>query len=405
MKLWPNYWGRFQKLRQRSGTLGALKIAGHKVLRTMRHTKSDISQHYAFVSQPEFGPEGNSETFAASVLWFVPDFQIGSGGHLNIFRLIAHLDRLEFQNVIVIVGGSQFTHAQQARACIVQNFAPIQAQVVIGTENLPACRFAMATSWITAYYVRAFRGAVHKGYFVQDFEPWFYPAGTESLFAENTYRFGFFGITAGNWLCDKLLRDYGMEAWPMGFSVDHRTYFPNEQMKSGSPTVFFYARPPTPRRAFELGILALNEVTKKVPNLKVVLAGWDVKDHRIAFDYVDRGVLSLNELPDVYRQCQVALVISCSNLSLLPLEIMACGCAVVSNKGPQVEWVLNSNNSVLTEPNIESLAEGITTLIRDESLRQKICAEGIKTAQQTSWQAEAERVAKFLEHQSRAVMT
>lgn len=400
MKQLANYWGRFLKLRNRLGTLGAFKKAGSKLLRALRRPKADLLGHYAFVSQPEFGLDGNGQTSATSVLWFVPDFQIGSGGHLNIFRLVAHLDQLGFQNTIAIVGGSQFTHPKHAQECIVKNFAPIQGRVVIGIENLPAARFAMATSWTSAYYVRAFRGAVHKGYFVQDFEPWFYPAGTEAQFAENTYRFGFFGITAGNWLADKLLQDYGMQTSPMGFSVDHTTYFSTEHSTGGPPTVFFYARPPTPRRAFELGILALAEVAKKVPNLKVIMAGWNVRNYKIPFEYRNDGVLSLSELPDVYRHCQAALVISCSNLSLLPLEIMACGCPVVSNKGPQVEWLLNSGNAVLTEPSIEGLAEGLIKLIRDEGFRREIRAEAIQTAQQTSWKVEAERVAKILEIRS-----
>jgi hypothetical protein len=31
-----------------------------------------------------------------------------------------------------------------------------------------------------------------------DFEPWFYPMGTDYVLAENTYRFNFYGFTAGN---------------------------------------------------------------------------------------------------------------------------------------------------------------------------------------------------------------
>ena len=33
-------------------------------------------------------------------------------------------------------------------------------------------------------------------YFVQDYEPYFYATSSESMLAENTYRFGFTAITA-----------------------------------------------------------------------------------------------------------------------------------------------------------------------------------------------------------------
>ena len=48
----------------------------------------------------------------------------------------------------------------------------------------------------TAYDVRNFHSTIHKCYFVQDFEPWFYASGSAASFAEETYRFGFVGITA-----------------------------------------------------------------------------------------------------------------------------------------------------------------------------------------------------------------
>ena len=48
----------------------------------------------------------------------------------------------------------------------------------------------------------------------------FYPAGSEALLAEATYRFGFHGITAGRWLADRLRRDYGMQADHFDFGRD-----------------------------------------------------------------------------------------------------------------------------------------------------------------------------------------
>ena len=56
-----------------------------------------------------------------------------------------------------------------------------------------------ATGWETAYPVFNDAGDARKCYFVQDFEPLFYPVGSEYVLAENTYRFNFFGITAGKW--------------------------------------------------------------------------------------------------------------------------------------------------------------------------------------------------------------
>ena len=63
--------------------------------------------------------------------------------------------------------------------------------------------------------MRDFRATAKKCYFVQDFEPSFFAPGSEWGFAEDTYRFGFHGITAGHWLADKLRNDYGMPTDPI----------------------------------------------------------------------------------------------------------------------------------------------------------------------------------------------
>ena len=48
----------------------------------------------------------------------------------------------------------------------------------------------------------------------------------------------------------------------------------------------------TPRRDFELGILALNELSKRVDDLEVVFAGWDVSQYKIDFPHVNMGIMA-----------------------------------------------------------------------------------------------------------------
>ena len=66
-------------------------------------------------------------------------------------------------------------------------------------------------------------------YFVQDFEPHFYAHGSEYEFAENTYKMGFRGITAGDWLRDIMRNEYGMQADSFHFSYDDKVYQPKEK--------------------------------------------------------------------------------------------------------------------------------------------------------------------------------
>ncbi|TXK33190.1 glycosyltransferase family 4 protein [Ottowia sp. GY511] len=346
--------------------------------------RADIFAHFDFVSNASpLAVRGSAEL--GSLLWVIPDFSIGSGGHLNIFRTIFHLESMGYQSTILIVGPTVHLDAVSARRDIADHFFPLKADVVIEGGDLPAAEFAVATGWQTAYFVRRFPSSLKKIYFAQDFEPYFYPMGSEYIFAENTYHFGFFGIAAGDWLAERLERDYGMKTRAVGFGVEHDRYRPLPRREPHIKRVFFYARPPTPRRAFELGLLVLDAVHRALPSVEFVLAGWNTADYRIPFPHLDCGTVGLDELPDLYAQCDVALVLSLTNLSLLPLELMGCGCAVVSNTGANVEWLLSEEIAVLTEPTPEALSRAVCELLENDERRMALIARAEAFAKTQHW--------------------
>jgi glycosyltransferase involved in cell wall biosynthesis len=376
-----------------------LHLVRHKMARKRGSifAKTDVIGFYDFV---RYRPTGEPLTSvhavqSNSINWIIPPYGRGSGGHLNIFRFIHHLEVLGFNCRVIIFGETQLRSSEQAKREIADWFFPLQAEVYLGLEQAPPAQVTVATSWQTAYAARNFQATAHRCYFVQDFEPWFYAMGTEYAFAEETYRFGFTGITAGDWLATKLANNYGMKTSSVGFSYDYDRYTPKPRRESDVRRVFFYARPPTLRRAFELGLLVLHEVTKRLPDVKIVFAGWDVSSYAIPFDHLNAGVLSLDELPDLYSQCDVALVLSFSNLSLLPLELMACGTPVVSNRGPFTEWLLNESNARLAAPTVEDLTEALCEVLENKDEQARLRQAGLETAHKTSWISEAEKMASI----------
>ncbi|GAB6067977.1 hypothetical protein JCM13664_12960 [Methylothermus subterraneus] len=255
---------------------------------------------------------------------------------------------------------------------------------------------------MTAYIVRALPEASHRLYFIQDFEPWFFPMGSDYVFAEQTYRLGLVALAAGDWL-GKIAADYGMRVHVFRFSYEKERYRPLPR-RPGPRRVFFYARNVTPRRGFELGMLALKKVNERLPDVQFVLAGWDVSAYRIPFPALNAGVVPLDELADLYSQCDCALVISLTNASLLPLEVMACGCPVVSNRGPNVEWLLrDGENALLADPTPEGLAQAVIQVLEDDRLHRRLREGGLVSAASTDWMAEAVKIDAFLKELRRGV--
>lgn len=379
--------------------LGRTRKEGLKTGITNMFKKIDILGFYDFVLSADAGTRSSSSESVQekTINWLIPDFGIGSGGHLNIFRFIHMLEQKGYKNTICLVGHHRHSSPAQARELIVRHFFPLQAEVVFGVECLPPAYFSFATGWTTAYSLKGFGATVHKLYFVQDFEPAFYSRGSEYDFVEATYKFGFTGICAGNWLAQMLEKNYSMQCHAIGFSYDRELFQPLPRREPSIRRVFCYCRPPTIRRGLETALLCLDLVGKRLPDVKFIFAGWDMGDYHFPHEHLNAGLLSLNELPDLYSQCDVALVISFTNLSLLPLELMACGCVVVSNRGPNVEWLLDETNSVLADSAPSTIADAICNVLSDHDRRAQLIVQASNFAHSTSWDAEGQKLIGILE--------
>lgn len=279
-----------------------------------------------------------------STAWIMHPPGESSGGHQNIFRFIKFLEDAGHRATVYLYHSADHAIDAPYLEGLIRrssSYPQVDARfVAYGEEGVaPDTDVILATGWETAYPAFRDPSRARRAYFVQDFEPAFYPVGTEHTLAENTYRFGFHGLTAGNWLATTLARDYGMRTDPFDFAADTTTYTMTNEARRQD--VFFYARPVTTRRGFELGVLALEHLARLRPDVRIHLAGWDVSSYELPFAHVDHGAMKVDELSDLYNQCGVGLVLSLTNLSLLPLELLACGVIPVMNDG--------ENNRLVTQ--------------------------------------------------------
>lgn len=306
------------------------------------------------------------------------------GGHQNMFRFIEHLDKNGYINNIYLYSThDSMTTAQAAEN--VSNYATLtKAKFFYYNRNkklADSCAL-FATGWETAYPVLNEKTAAKKFYFVQDFEPLFYPMGTEYILAENTYKFGFHGITAGKWLAKKLQSEYSMICDSYDFGANEELYkFTNKKKRK---EVFFYARPVTERRAFDLGIMTLELFHRQHPDYVINLAGWDVSNYKVSFPYVNHKSLKLEDLSDLYNQCATGLVLSLTNMSLLPLELLACGTIPVVNDGDNNRLVSDNPYLAYTQPSPIELAQKMSEVVLRKDLPEyaKKAAGSVKGA---SW--------------------
>jgi len=348
-----------------------------------------------------------------TINWLVPQVKHPLfAGVYTILRFADYFTREKgIQNRMIFYGG-QNGALTTLREKIGENFPSlINDTYGVGDSDagkLPASDISIATTWDSAYLLLRAANTAGKFYFVQDFEPLFYPAGATYGLVEATYRMGFWGIANTNGLGTHLRDSYGMTVKSFQPAVDPKMFYPATDRPMEPVKIFFYGRPRNPRNGFVLGIEALKLVKKQFKqDVQIVSAGgvWNPSDFE-AKDIVENlGVLpTIEDVASLYRSCHIGLVFMFTkHPSYQPIEMMASGMAVVANENSALRLLLrNAENSLVVEPTVTSVAEAISYLVRNADHRNALASEGLKTAEQTRWNTEIESVYEFLAGQGQA---
>lgn len=340
------------------------------------------------------GLSANKKTLTFN--WLMPPPGKGSGGHMTIYRFIQYLEKAGHKCRIYLHNPGPHATVESVRAVMGDGFPTVNAPMswLQQNEDMEPADGVFATSWETAYTVYGSKVNAKKFYFVQDFEPYFYPTGSFSILAENTYKLGLRGITAGGWLEKKLQDSYGMVTDSFSFGSDSQTY--TFAQNNNRKEVVFYARPTTERRAFELGILTLDLFHRKHPDYVINFIGWDVSQFNIPFPYKNLGILSPEELNQVYNRCSASLVMSLTNMSLLPLELLSAGCIPIVNEGDNNRLVSNNAYIEYSENDPVSLAQRMSDVVSMKNLlaHSKKAAESV---QDCSWDEAGKKFVSIVE--------
>jgi glycosyltransferase involved in cell wall biosynthesis len=103
-------------------------------------------------------------------------------------------------------------------------------------------------------------------------------------------------------------------------------------------------------------------------------------------------------LRDLYNSCALFLHTSSSEgWGLPPGEALACGCAVVATRNRGVLEYLHEDNAVLVDVgDVDALAAGITSLVRDRTLRMRLVDAAVATVASRSTDDSARRLESML---------
>ncbi len=327
--------------------------------------------------------------------WLSPHVGKGGGGHTTIFRFMRYLNSKGHTNRFYVVDDFEPVRDKDLERFIKENYFDIgDFAAYRGTKNLLDSDVNISTSWDTVYYSYYSDNTKFKAYLVQDFEPSFYPMSVDYVLAEQTYKMGFYHMCASRWLYKKVVEGYNTAGMFFDLGVDKKVYKIDENITRDPHKVAVYFRSWSPRRGIELIIPSLIKLMKLRPNTELVLFGEDNINYNLPFKYTNLGVISNEEIADLYSASAMTIVFSLTNYSLVPQEALACGSLVVDLdlENNRVAYGENSNNILLVKPNPHKIAKEIASHLDNPKVREQKVQRAKKFVGTLDWENSFEKV-------------
>ncbi len=229
-------------------------------------------------------------------------------------------------------------------------------------------------------------------YYVQDYEPHFYPVGSENwhsaresyTLVPNTVLFA-----KTNWIANMVEQEHSVKVQKVSPSIDHQVFEPGPEKKDGHVHIAAMIRPKTPRRGAERTMRLLSRIAKMFQDqVTFNLFGCHEDDPSFQillrdFTYHNNGVLTRPEVASLLAKSDVFIDLSdYQAFGRTALEAMACGCtAMVPKHGGTDEYATDEVNALVVDSfDEEACVARLAALITDNNKLRDMQVEGLLTA-------------------------
>jgi len=312
------------------------------------------------------------------------------GGYKKIFYLVEFLAR-RGHDVRVYV--EPIAHLANRSEKYIENFCRSHfecgnASIVSGHDSISECDVAVATNWPTANVVNSLENAGLRTYFVQDDEAEFYSPGDPLReAAAATYHLPLLTIGIGRYISELIGSRTGISYPHVDFALSPPFFqdsdFLEPKLKAiangENPSVLFFARPGIPRRAYELGVQALEIFSKLKPEVEIRFYGLE-EEVSLPFEFVNLGVIDQSSVVDEMRRASVHLSFSRTNTSTVIFEAMACAAVAVELDVDTVTGLIQDlSTCVLAKDSPEAVCESLVGLFDEPGRMSEVARAGYES--------------------------
>lgn len=319
------------------------------------------------------------------------------GGQTSVLRLGTQLSRLGY-NVVYTVYKQQ--SVEEMKLCAESNLKNFEGQLIplktyrrgIRSKKYQMPDIITATSWDTVSYVKPFKA--YKMYFVQDYEPYFYPFGERFLMARSTYEQGLHMVSLGSWNKEMIEKNCTV------ISPADTVSFPYERSEYNSCGRDYDSYPL--KRKLTIAVY-LKFYGKRLPNLIPMMlsnTADKLKKRGIELEVLyygeaktfkarggrNLGMLSKEELNALYNRADFGLVASMSNISLVPYEMHATGLPVIEFADGTYPFFFPGDTALLTRIGETDIADLLINAINSPDSLRRMSQRAAEYMNSLSWE-------------------
>lgn len=334
-----------------------------------------------------------------SIAFIVPEISRFSGGHTGILRLGTYLSNMG-HSVDYIAINDRPVEEMKKNATV--NFSGWRGRILNKEAiNKNYYDVGIATKWNTCYHLIAHQNNFGlKAYFIQDFEPFFYPMSDHYLLSLNTYKMGLKMISLGPWnakMIEKFLPD--REVKYIEFPVELGLYsIEKRKIKIEEPVKFAVYIKRDPKRAPFLLIEQLKYLKWQMDkqNKKVEINFFGIEKNIKLPIGNNLGKLNIEGLKNLYRNSHFGLVASLTNISYVNYEMIALGLPVIDFIDGSAPSFFSSDEMIFIEAHPQALYNRIKTYLENPAMIENLISKAQGKLKTVTWESQAKRFSEIL---------
>ncbi len=355
-----------------------------------------IVSHKAYSLEREIIVQQGQVLFSNRSVLFVSPIRVLGGGANLIFMAVKAMRSMGVN--------AQILNLNVHRAWFERNYPDLNLPIIFtDVEEIPfqALNYdaAIATSnptvsWIAPAAVK--RPELAFGYYIQDYEPYFYPPGShefQKAFSSYTLNPNLIRMVTTPWIADQIELQHHVRSTVVGAHMDTDLFQPRPRTEPSWPDrplrITAMIRPTTPRRNASMTMSILKQASRRQPSsVEIRLFGCDVSDPGFAslehdFAWQLAGELRSTQVANLFNDADIFVDFSeFQALGLTALEAMASGLAVIvpANGGARIYAHHEQNCLLVDTHDREACFHALRRLIEDDDLRLRLQKNAIPAA-------------------------